>query len=143
MTEFIKNKFEEIWDRIKEETPLKNLTELAEITGITQSALSKAKGRNDFSASWAYAVGKKFGLLTEWIMTGKGPKKIEELPQERRFEMLNEFEEWLSEEVLRNPERKIWFELHLLDSFQKFAKWKLQRDEQKGGEFGKAKRKVA
>jgi len=143
MTEFIKNKFEEIWARIKEETPLKNLTELAEITGITQSALSKAKGRNDFSASWAYAVGKKFGLLTEWIMTGKGPKKLEELPQERRFDMLNEFEEWLSEEVRRNPERKIWFELHLLDSFQRFAEWRRKRDEEASGEFGGPKRKVA
>ena len=143
MTEFIKNRFEEIWGRIKKETSSKNLTELAEVTGVTQSALSKAKGRNDFSASWAYAVGKKFDLLTEWIMTGEGPKRLEDTPQNRRFDMLNEFEEWLSEEVRRNPERKIWFEIHLLDSFQTFAEWKRKRDEKESGEYSDPTRKVA
>jgi len=143
MTEIIKNRFEEIWGRIKQETPLKKLTELAEITGITQSGLSKAKRRNEFSGSWAYIVGKKYGLLTEWIMTGKGPKKLEELPKSRKFELLNEFEEWLSEEVRMDPKRKDWFELQLLDSFSAFREWKQKREDEKGGEYEFPASKVA
>jgi len=133
MTGIINNKFEEIWARIKRETPLRKLTELAEITGITQSGLSKAKRRNEFSGSWAYIVGKKYGLFTEWIMTGKGPKKLEELSKSRKFELLDEFEEWLSEEFRRDPKRKDWFELQLLDSFSAFREWKQKREGEEGG----------
>ena len=76
-------------------------------------------------------------------MTGEGLMKLEDVSQNRRFEMLNEFEEWLSEEVRRNPERKIWFEIHLLDSFQTFAEWKRKRDEKEGSELGGSTQKVA
>jgi len=101
------------------------------------------KGKGKFPPGWAYQVGKEFGLLTEWIMTGEGQKRQGDTPQNRRFDMLNEFEEWLIEEVRRNPERKIWFEIHLLDSFQTFAEWKRKRDEKEGGESANPTRKVA
>ncbi len=135
--------FERIWGRVKDNTEIRTFTELANLVGTTSQYVSRKKKEDDFLVIWAFAVAQKYGLSTDWIMTGKGPKKLEELPQERRFDMLNEFEEWLSEEVRRNPERKIWFELHLLDSFQRFAEWRRKRDEEAGGEFGGPKRKVA
>jgi hypothetical protein len=143
MTEFIKNKFDEIWNRIKTETPLKNLTQLAEITGITQSGLSKAKRRNEFSASWAYTVGKKYGLLTEWIMTGEGPKKLEEINRYSNFKLLDQFREWLTEEVAKEPSRKEWFEIQLLDSFKAFKEWKEEKEESEAQKDTPTCRKVA
>ena len=126
MTEVIKNIFEEVWGRIKEETPLKNLTELAEITGITQSGLSKAKSRNEFSASWAYAVGKKYGLLTEWIMTGKGPKRAEEA---RMNPLLIDVNEWLNEEEKHeSKEFRILFEQQMIRAFFDYEKWKQRKE---------------
>jgi len=135
--------FERIWERVKNNTEIRTFTELANLVGTTSQYVSRKKKEDDFLVIWAFAIARKYGLSTDWIMTGKGPKKLEELPQERRFDMLNEFEEWLSEEVRRNPERKIWFELHLLDSFQRFAEWKRKRDEEASGEDGSSKRKVA
>jgi hypothetical protein len=135
--------FDAIFFRIKEETGIKSVRQLAGIIGKTHPTISAAKAKDNFSASWAFEIEKKFGLLTRWIMTGEGPKRLKDVPQNRRFEMLNEFEEWLSEEVRRNPERKIWFEIHLLDSFQKFAEWKLKRDEKESGGYSGSTRKVA
>jgi len=124
--------FDAIFLRIKEETGIKSVRQLAGIIGKTHPTISVAKAKDNFSASWAFEIEKKFGLLTRWIMTGEGPKRLKDVPQNRQFEMLNEFEEWLSEEVRRNPERKIWFEIHLLDSFQMFAEWKRKRDVKEG-----------
>ena len=139
----MKNEFDEIWARIKSETNLKSLQSLANILKISQPAGSEMKGKGKFPPGWAYQVGNEFGLLTEWIMTGEGQKRQGDTPQNRRFDMLNEFEEWLIEEVRRNPERKIWFEIHLLDSFQTFAEWKRKRDEKESGEYSDPTRKVA
>jgi len=139
----VNKKFEEAFKRIEIATGIKTMTELAKITGTSQQYVSKKSREGEFPVAWAYEIEKKFGLLTRWIMTGEGPKRLEDVPQNRRFDMLNEFEEWLSEEVSRNPERKIWFEIHLLDSFQTFAEWKRKRDEKESGEYSDPTRKVA
>lgn len=142
MTEIIKNNFESIWWRIKQETPLKNLTQLAEITGVTQSGLSKAKARNDFSASWAYSVGKKYGLLTEWIMTGEGPKSISDGMAINP--LLIEVNEWLNEEKKHESlEFRNLFQSQMIRAFFDYEKWKRKRDEKESGEPGRPSQKVA
>jgi hypothetical protein len=123
MTEFIKNKFEEIWSRIKQETPIKTMTELAELTGITQSGLSKAKGRNEFSASWAYAVGNEYGLLTEWIMTGEGPKRLEDIKGD--FTFYEELETWARE--TGRSDNIQWMRNQIESFFPMFKEWKAAR----------------
>lgn len=138
------NKFDSIFERIKQETGLKSIRQLAVIIGKRQQTISAAKAKDEFSAAWAYIVAEKYGLLTEWIMTGRGPKRLEELKSNsRKHEMLNEVEEWLDEEIKRNPERKIWFEIHFLDSFKTFKEWRRKRDQQESVEDGSATRKVA
>jgi hypothetical protein len=142
MTGIIKNRFEEIWKRIKQETPLKNLTELAEITGITQSGLSKAKSRGDFSASWAYAVGKKYGLLTEWIMTGDEPKRLKKGIEINP--LLVDVNEWLNEgRKHESAEFRILFEQQMIRAFFDYEEWKRKRDETEGGESKFPTSKVA
>jgi len=32
---------------------------------------------------WGYLVARKYGLLTEWVMTGEGPKKLEDVGGDR------------------------------------------------------------
>ena len=124
MTAIIKN-FDKIWARIKEETPIKNLTELAEIAGISQSGLSKAKGRDYFSGEWAYLVGKKYGLLTEWIMTGEGPKRIEE---KGRSAFLVELEGWAKE--VSESENLKWLENQIENQFPDFKRWREEKTQQ-------------
>ena len=66
--------FSEIWNRISCETDIKNYSQLAQLIGISQQSVSSAKRKNRFPINWAYNVAKKYNLLTEWILTGKGPK---------------------------------------------------------------------
>ena len=68
--------FDDAWKRIQEATPIKSMTQLAKIIGVSQPAISQAKRRREFQANWAYKIGNKYGLPTEWIMTGEGPKRI-------------------------------------------------------------------
>ena len=123
--------------------------ELAKICGISQGSLSGLEnGKSYPSAETIINLIRYTDINVEWLLTGeertKSKVQLEYGPKDgRKFDILNEVEEWLSEEVLRNPERKIWFELHLLDSFQKFAEWKRKRDEQESGEAGGSTRKVA
>lgn len=125
----MKNNFDEIWERIKSETNLSSFKDLGEIIDRTGPAVSGAKAKNEFPPGWAYLVGKKFGLLTEWIMTGEGPKRINEATKSRKLEILNQVEEWLNEEIRMNPGRETWFEFQMMDFFESFKKWKRKRDE--------------
>lgn len=115
--------FEEAFKRIEAATGIKTMTELAKIVGSSQQYISKKSREGAFPVVWAHEVAKKYGLSTDWIMTGEGPRRLSELQHCRKFEMLNEFEEWLTEEVRKKPSRKEWFEIQLLDSFQPFKKW--------------------
>jgi len=142
MTQFINNNFDKIWARIKKETPIKNLTELAEIAGITQSGLSKAKGRDNFSANWAYSVGKKYGLLTEWIMTGEGPKRRSE--GMKINPLLVEVNEWLNEgEKHKSAEFRTLFQQQMIRAFFDYEEWRRKRDQQEGSGSGNPRKKVA
>jgi len=136
-------RFSEVWERVKGETGISTFTQLAELVETTHQYVSRKKTKDEFPVAWAFAIAQKYELSTDWIMTGENPKRLKDVPQNRQFDILNEFEEWLIEEVRRNPERKIWFEIHLLDSFQTFAEWKRKRDEKEGGESASPARKVA
>ena len=140
----IENNFDTVWERIRDKTDIKSLRQLAVIIGKKQPTISAAKAKGEFPAGWAYLVGNKFGLLTEWIMTGKGPVTAEEqIKGSRKYEILNEVEDWLDEQVRRNPKRKEWFELQLLDSFQTFKEWRRKKDQEESSESGSSTRKVA
>ncbi len=137
------NNFDEIWNRIRQETDLKTLADLGQVIDKKQQTISYSKSKNEFSPAWAYIVGKKYGLLTEWIMEGNGPKRLAESPKNRKFDILDEVEEWLDEEVRKNPRRESWFELQMLDNFESFKKWKRKRDEAESSRNSFSSSKVA
>jgi len=70
--------FINIWNRIQASTGIKNLNELSEIVGTSQPTVSRTKKEGQFPVDWAYKIGRKYNLLTEWIMTGTGPMRIGE-----------------------------------------------------------------
>jgi hypothetical protein len=121
--------FSEIWERVRANTELSTFTQLAELVETTHQYVSRKKSKDEFPVYWAFTIAQKYGLSTDWIMTGVGPRKLGELQQYRKIELLNEFEEWLTEEVRKKPSRKEWFEVQLLDSFQPFKKWMEAKNE--------------
>lgn len=118
----IKNNFDEVWGRVSSETGVKSLRQLAVIIEKTQPTISAAKAKGEFPAGWAYQVGKKFGLLTEWIMTGEGPKKISEGIEINP--LLIEVNEWLNEEKKHESiEFRRLFHSQMIRAFFDYEKW--------------------
>jgi len=121
----MENNFEEVWSRIKDATGLQNLKDLAEIVKRTGPAVSGAKAKNEFPPGWAYLVGKKYGILTEWIMTGTGPKRLKDLQNSSQlFEITIEIDEWIKEMIKEDHKRIDWFEVQFKDLFPAFKEWK-------------------
>ncbi len=121
----MKNNFESVWTRIKEETGIKSLQSLADILKKTQPAISKAKAKGEFPPGWAYEVGKQCGLLTEWIMTGEGQKEpgnVEINP------LLTDVNEWLNEEEKhKDAEFRILFRRQMIRAFFDYEAWVKKR----------------
>ncbi len=108
------------WERIKQETELKTLRNLAELLNITQPSVSERKKKGKFPIEWAYEIGMKYNLSTDWIMTGEGPKrKNEEL--KKKFLLI--VDEWLTQLTENDPGREDWFKYHFMDSFPNFKDW--------------------
>lgn len=117
--------FDERWLRIKKETNINNFTMLAKVVKTTHQYVSKKKKDDDFPVKWAYSVAEKYNLSTDWIMTGRGPKKINQ--EDTRGQTENDFlhlvDEWLQELTKAKPQRAEWFQLQFEDSFPSFKKW--------------------
>jgi hypothetical protein len=135
--------FSEIWERVKMKTEMKTFTELASLVGTTSQYVSRKKKENDFPVTWAYEIAQKNGLSTDWIMTGRSTKKHEEANEKRQFEIFNQAEEWLTEEVKKNPKKEIWFEVEFEKAFQEFKEWKEGKEKSEAKEAYSTNRKVA
>jgi transcriptional regulator with XRE-family HTH domain len=136
--------------RLKKYRLDKGLTgnKLAEIIGISQGSLSEIEnGKREPSGKVFYGLAKNTDIDIKWLITGEntdeGPKRPESVPNNRKFDILDEVEEWLSEEVRRNPKKGIWFEVEMQESFSSFKEWKRKRDQQESGEYTDVTRKVA
>lgn len=85
-------KIKESIRRINQETELKTQEEIAKVAEINRSAISQRIRRGqEFNGDWAYKIGKKYNLTTEWIMTGKEPKH----PVEDKY--LIQLNQWMGE----------------------------------------------
>lgn len=131
----------EVWERIKKETGLNSMKNLAVTVNISPQAVSEMKSKGKFPPGWAYIIGEQFNLLTEWIMKGKGPKRIDEKLEINP--LLIEINSWLNEEIKKNPKKEIWFEVEFERSFYEFKKWKEEKEGAATGEDYFANRKVA
>ena len=123
-----KKYFFEIWDRIKTETDISTFSQLAEIVETTHQYVSRKKAKDEFPVSWAYVIERKYGLLTGWIMTGQGPKRLDEQKGDLGF--YEELEEWARE--TGQSKNTQWMRNQIESFFPMFKEWKKRRDE--GGE---------
>lgn len=124
-----KNNFFECFARIKSETDILNMTQLAELVNVSQSTVSKQNIKKEFPAEWAYSIGKKYNLLTEWIMEGVGPKRLSSKDHEElNLNLLKEIENWVEDEKKIEPKFSDWFEVEFKQKFPKFAEWKRKAD---------------
>lgn len=115
--------FSEVWGRIKKETEVKTVTQLAEIIGKTQANVSIKKGKNeDFPIEWAYKVSEKYGLSLNWILKGEEPIRagVEKAPKNRYVLLLDE---WLYEIANEDPRKEYWFQCSIEKTFPEFKDW--------------------
>ncbi|MBI5557496.1 MAG: helix-turn-helix domain-containing protein [Deltaproteobacteria bacterium] len=124
--------FKIVWERISREINLKNYIQLVEIIGISQSVISKRKNENIFPVEWAYVLSKKYGLSIEWILEGKGEKKLSaKEPDGPELNFLKEIENWIEQEKKTVPKISDWFEVEFEKKFPEFAKWKRKSDNER------------
>jgi len=134
--------FLNIWERIKKETPLKSLNDLAALIGTSQPNISRQKKEGSFPPGWAYAVGKKYGLLTEWIMTGEGAKKPNQGSEPTGEIFKGSLAEWLNERCKKDPDFYGEFMADCAAAFPEYADW-LKKRKGNLAEGGMAQQKIA
>lgn len=139
MNKSIDQNFEEVFERIKEETDVKSLRQLAKIIKKDQSTISFAKAKNNFPANWAYEIEKKYGLLTGWILTVEGPKTLNE--KKGNSDFYAELEEWAKEMSMSEDIR--WLYKQIEEHFPGFVEWKKRKAESGNSGDGFASSKVA
>lgn len=122
----IENDFEDIFQRICKEIGIKSIRQLADIIGRKQPTISAAKSKNVFSAEWAYIIAKKYDLLTEWIMTGKGPKSLNSIDKIQEDLIFSEIKEWIGETSGKGSSD--WFENQFVRCFPDFLRWKEKKE---------------
>ncbi len=94
--------------------------------------MSNRKKNDIWPEEWAYRIGKRYNLLTEWILTGEGPKRLDDLqgPQAYNFPILKNLDQRLTDLVVNEPYRRDWFKGNLEDVFPMFREWMKRREEQ-------------
>lgn len=132
--------------RLLEVKGLSQGKEAAKILGISPADLSNRKKRGSLLpllVEWAVNEG----VNLHWFITGENTEKDREKPGKtekiRRFDILNQAEEWLTAEVKMNPKREIWFEVEFEKAFEEFKKWKEEKEESDAKEAYASTRKVA
>ena len=128
--------FFEAIERIKSVTGKEKQKDICfEIGASPQNYRVKEKKR-DFDANWAFKVSQKYGVSTEWILTGKGPKNLQDTCKQKStqkkvsslFEEIVQLQEWLSEITAIEPERRAWFKMEIVDKFPAYKKWLEERE---------------
>lgn len=137
--------FLSVWERITSETELKKMIHLASFVGVSQAFVSKKKKENDFPIDWAFKIAQKYGLSTDWIMTGKEPKRFDDLQvtQMYDFPIMKEIDQWLKDLVVKEPYRREWFRGNFEDAFPMFKQWKKRREDHEGKSSDDSAKKIA
>ena len=74
---------------------------------------------------------------------GKSREKSARAVKIRKFDILNQAEEWLTGEVGKNPKIEIWFEVEFEKAFDEFKKWKEEKEESAAAAAYSSTHKVA
>ena len=121
--------FTEAWERIRSETEVRNFKELGAVVGMTQPGISGRKKTGTFPIEWAYLIGKKYNLSTEWILSGEGQKRKTKPPTEETY--IETLGIWLDEYSLPDARNRAIFEVKLETTFPEFKEWLDKRNNTK------------
>lgn len=118
--------FDEVWDRVKKETDIKKLRQLAEVVESTQQNISNRKKAKSFPVTWAYQISKKSNLNIEWILEGTGPIRPDQ--PNREIEIINQIEKWVTETEKKEPGALSWFKFDFRKKYPEFDKWEKREE---------------
>jgi hypothetical protein len=123
---------------------------VAEIIGIIPEEFANRKRRKTLIQTIFIEAVKRGMDLNELFYPDKFQERNWETKVELRadkrqknFEIMNQAEEWLNEEVKKNPKREFWFEVEFEKTFEEFKKWKEEKEESEESEASNLSRKVA
>lgn len=69
----------DVFLRFMEAAQCNTQEELANFLGIRQALISDAKRRNELPSAWLEILKEKQGINPEWVLKGKGSKRITEI----------------------------------------------------------------
>jgi hypothetical protein len=128
----VNEKFREVLERIESVTEIKTMTELGRVVGSSQQYVSKKSREGEFPPAWAFEVAKKYGISTDWIMTGEGPKRINQDVEINP--LLIDVNEWLNEEEKQKDSNFCnLFKQQMIRAFFDYERWIQKREEAEGG----------
>jgi hypothetical protein len=136
----------EIIERIKERTSLRTNKDICNIIGVLPTNFSRKIRANEFEAEWAFLIAQKYGLSTDWILTGStAESKNKRTLRFTRFPVLNDIESWLDE--LQNEsssiDRNAWLKAEIFEKIESYKDWTKRREEQQNASDNSADKKIA
>jgi len=131
--------FDECWERIKSKTSIENYSQLAEIIELSKSNVTKRKDENLFPIDWAFIVARRYGLTTEWILTGEEEKIPKTTIDYLGF--YEELEQWARE--TGGSKNTAWLKSQIESFFPMFKEWRKRREEGEENKSGFPSSKVA
>lgn len=121
-----KKEFSEVWERVRSETNLKKIIDLAKFVGTSQPNVSKKKKENNFPIEWAYEIAKKNRLSIEWILEGNGPKRTEQCSENP--EIIKQIVTWIQEQEKKEPGALAWFKYDFRKKYPEFDRWEKREE---------------
>ena len=112
--------FRDIVKRIQEVTGKEIQKELCEELGTTPKSFRAREKKGEFDTNWAFRVGQRYSLSTDWIMTGKGPKSNQEGIEEKTARF---FGQWMEEQRAKDPRLIPGIEIKLEEAFPEYKEW--------------------
>ncbi len=100
-------------------------------------------GKRGPSAEMIAGLFVNYSDYLGWLLTGKKKIELRSDNEKRKFKIFDQAEEWLSEEVRKNPKKEAWFEVEFEETFDGFKKWKEEKEEAETRENYTSSRKVA
>lgn len=121
--------FEKVLERFENECGRLPDSQIASIIGVHKSTFSnKRKKEKFFPPDWAFYLAQEYELLTEWLLTGKGPKRISE-QDGYKYPILKDIELWIDDMMSKDPDSHAWFNFEFKRRFEnEFGKYLLRRE---------------
>ncbi|MCP4490351.1 MAG: helix-turn-helix transcriptional regulator [Gammaproteobacteria bacterium] len=118
----------EIHERIRQIIKETNISipKFARQAGINYEVLRhQIRSERKISVDTSVKISNTYGINLNWLLTGKGAKRL------NRNRYMGKFEEWLDEMEKKDPRTRPHFEMRIEQLFPEFKKWRTEQKEKK------------